>query len=363
MTSQQRERIHNFSAGPAVLPVEVLEVVKSNLTNFENSGIGIMEMSHRSDLFQSIIEEAEQTLRNLLSIDKNYAVLFAVGGASLQFSMVPMNLQQQDMQANYILSGTWSKKAAAEAKRFTSVHIAASSEEDGFKSLPKDIVLSENPSYVHYTSNNTIVGTQYREEPKAEGTPLICDASSDFLHRKINIEKYGLIYAGAQKNIGTAGVTVLIVRKDLLKRSSPDLPTMCNYNTFVDSSSLYNTPPTFAIYVVREILRWIEGLGGLEAIEKRNQEKAAVLYNKIDSSEFYTGFSEPEVRSLMNITFRLATEELENTFIQQANNSGFSGLKGHRSVGGIRASTYNALPIEGVKALVEFMNEFESKFG
>jgi len=320
-------------------------------------------MSHRGTHFKGIIEETTERLKTLLGLSDQYAVLYATGGATNQFSMVPMNLLREDETANYILSGPWSEKALAEAEKFGQTHIAASSKEASYKSIPAEISPSPNPAYLHFTSNNTIVGTQFSAEPDAGDAPLVCDASSDFLHKKIDVTRYGLIYAGAQKNLGPAGVTVIIARKDLLERSSDTLPVLMNYQTYAKTDSLYNTPPTFPIYVVREVLRWIEAQGGLEAMETRNKEKASLLYQRIDSSDFYRGHAEARSRSLMNVTFRLHSEDLEQKFIAQAEAAGLLGLKGHRSVGGLRASIYNAFPVEGVKKLVQFMDEFESLNG
>jgi len=274
-----------------------------------------------------------------------------------------MNFLRENETANFILTGPWSEKAFAEAGKFGQTHIAASSKEGSYKEIPTEIAPSPNPAYLHFTSNNTIVGTQFSAEPEAGEAPLVCDASSDFLHKKIDVTRYGLIYAGAQKNLGPAGVTVVIVRKDLLERSSDNLPVLMNYQTYAKKDSLYNTPPTFPIYVVREVLRWIEAQGGLEAMEMRNKEKASLLYRRIDRSDFYRGHAEARCRSLMNVTFHTHSEQLEQEFIAQAEAAGLLGLKGHRSVGGLRASIYNAFPLEGVEELVQFMDEFESMNG
>lgn len=372
------ERIYNFNPGPAVLPLPVLEEVRDNLLNYQGTGLGIMEMSHRGGAFKKIIEGAEADLRSLLSIPENYAVIFATGGATNQFSMVPMNLLRPGEQANYIISGSWAKKASEEAGKFGEVHLAASSKEEGFKRIPREISLSAQPSYLHFTSNNTIVGSQFLSEPVVPATdvpvsdlpvsgacrcPLVCDASSDALSRPLDVVKYGLIYAGAQKNLGPAGVTLVVVRKDILERCPAGLPVMMDYRTYSEHGSLYNTPPTLPIYVVGLVLKWLLKIGGLAEIKRRNEEKAALLYECIDRSGFYQAVVEKESRSRMNITFRLPSEDLEAQFVKAAEGSGFSGLKGHRSVGGIRASVYNAFPCEGVRALCSFMEEFERTKG
>lgn len=353
------KRIFNFSAGPAVLPEEVVARVRDNLLCYKDSGLGVMEMSHRGAEFTEIITKAEKSLRSLLEISDDYAVVFTTGGASQQFSMVPMNLLKKGTTAEYILTGAWSKKAAAEAKKFGEVSIAADGSGDNFTSIPEQLQLVDSSAYVHFTSNNTIFGTQFHKEPDIDDRVLVCDASSDFLHRKIDISKYGIVYAGAQKNIGPAGVTLVIIRKDLLERANDSLPVMMDYRTYVENNSLYNTPPTFPIYVVSEVLQWLESLGGLDAIYERNTQKAGLLYSAIEASSFYRAVVAEKDRSLMNVTFRLPSEELEKKFIQSATAQGLSGLKGHRSVGGIRASIYNAFPVAGVEALTEFMSAFE----
>ncbi len=353
------KRIYNFSAGPAVLPVKVVEKVRDNLLNFDGCGMGVMELSHRGPQFKQIIEDCEANLRELLSIGSDYAVVFTTGGATNQFSMVPMNLAKADGgAASYVVTGSWSKKALAEAKRFTETQVAGTSEDKNFSYLPKNLDIPQNASYVHFTSNNTIFGTQYQNEPEAGGNALVCDASSDFLHKKLDVSKYGLIYAGAQKNLGPAGVTIAIIRKDLLERAPDSLPKMLDYRTYVEGASLSNTPPAFPIYVVGEVLKWLKDQGGLDKMEARNREKAAILYDYIDGNDFYAGTAEKESRSVMNVCFRLKDENLEAEFIKVAGESGFNGLKGHRSVGGVRASIYNAFPKEGVEELVKFMGQF-----
>lgn len=357
------ERIFNFSAGPAVLPLEVIETAKENLLSFGNSGIGIMELSHRSAEFEGVLNAAIENLRELLNISADYAVIFTTGGASNQFSMVPLNLRAAGQTADYIVSGSWAEKAFAEAKRFGETHAAASSKDRNFCYIPTELKLSHNPAYLHFTSNNTIFGTQFSQEPNVGSTLLVCDASSDMLCRKIDVAKYGLIYAGAQKNLGPAGVTLVVLRKDLLARTPGNLPIMLDYNTYAKHNSLYNTPPTFPIYVAGEVFKWIKAQGGLSAIEKRNREKAGILYQAIDSTPFYQGTADKDSRSLMNVTFRLANHDLEPVFAKEALAAGFSGLEGHRSVGGMRASIYNAFPKAGIEALVAFMREFERKHG
>jgi len=358
-------RVYNFSAGPATLPEEVLLEVKENLLSYKGTGLSVMEMSHRSKTFDDIIKTAEEDLRKLLNIGENYSVLFLQGGATLQFSMVPLNLMPPNFKADYINTGAWSKKAIKEAERVGDVNIAASTEEENFTRLPgqNEFNLTPDASYVHFTSNNTIFGTEFKTEPDVGNVPLVCDASSDILSRKIDVNKYALIYAGAQKNMGPAGCTLVIIRKDMLERSSNDLHTYLNYNTHVAKNSLYNTPPAFAVYVIGLVYKWLLNNGGIEAMEKLNKEKANLLYDYIDGSDgYFKGtVTVKEDRSLMNVTFRMANEELEKKFIEEATNKGFVGLKGHRSVGGLRASIYNAFPKKGVEDLVQFMDDFKKK--
>jgi len=356
------KRIYNFSAGPAILPEEVLLEAQKDLYSYKGSGMSVMEMSHRGKIFDGIINAAEADLRKLLNINDDYAVLFLQGGATLQFSMVPLNLMPPKNKADYIVTGSWAKKAVKEAKRVGTVNIAASTEEEKFVRLPKQEELKLDPeaAYVHYASNNTIYGTQWKTEPVVGNVPLVCDASSDFLHKKIDINKYGVIYAGAQKNIGPAGVVVVIIRKDLLERSADTLHTYMNYKVHVEGKSMYNTPTTFGIYIAGLVFKWLLKMGGLQEMYKRNIDKAGILYEAIDSSDgFYKGTVASEDRSLMNVTFRLPNEELEKKFIEEAKAMGMEGLKGHRSVGGIRASIYNAFPKKGIEALVDFMTDFK----
>ena len=360
------KRIYNFAAGPAILPEPVLKEAQEQLWALPGVGMSILEISHRSKTFDRIIAEAKEGLKSLLGIGDDYSLLFLQGGASLQFSMVPLNLLVKNKKADYIVTGSWSKKAVKEAKRVGTVNIAASTEDGNFKRIPKQEELKLDPQadYVHFTSNNTIYGTEWHKEPEVGNVPLICDASSDILHKKIDVNKYALIYAGAQKNIGPSGVTLVILRKDLLERSSDSLHTMLNYKTHVENDSLYNTPNTFGIYIIALVCKWLKSIGGLDGMYKINKEKADVLYKCIDESGgYYKGHADKDSRSLMNITFNLATEELEKKLISEATAAGFDGLKGHRSVGGLRASVYNAFPKKGVEDLVSFMKDFQKKNG
>lgn len=367
-------RIFNFSPGPAVLPEEVVAEARDNLLSLGATGIGILEISHRSKEFEAIMAETEANLRTLLGLTADYRVLFLTGGASLQFSMVPMNLLKAGQTADYIVTGEWSKRAVVEAQRVGNVHIAASTESENFRRIPvaSELHFSEKPAYVHFTTNNTIFGTQWHREPELQGLktaahPLVADMSSDFLSRPVDVERYGLIYAGAQKNAGPAGLTMVLLREELLtldKAEQERLPMLLNYRTHIASKSLYNTPPVFAIYITHLVLRWLLRNGGLDAMSRRNQEKASLIYQAIDAMpQFYRGHAERGSRSLMNITFRLPTEALEEAFAKQAKAQGMDGLKGHRSVGGLRASVYNAFPLEGAQALAQFMADFAQKNG
>jgi len=359
-----KKRIYNLSAGPAILPEEVLLEAQDEFFSYKDAGMSVMEMSHRSKAYDEIFKGAQNDLRKLLDIDESYEILFLQGGATLQFSMVPLNLMPPNNKADYINTGAWSKKAIKEAKRVGEVNVAATSEESNFNRIPKqnELNLSPDASYVHFTSNNTIFGTQFKNEPEAGNVPLVCDASSDMLHKKININKYGILYAGAQKNMGPAGVAVVIIRKDLLERCSDDLHTYLNYSIHVSKDSLYNTPPSYSVYIVGLVYKWLLNMGGLDEMYRRNIEKANILYDFIDSSDgFFKGTAENEDRSLMNITFRLPNEELEKKLIAFGAENGFTNLKGHRSVGGLRASIYNAFPKKGVEDLVEFMKDFKNK--
>ena len=357
------DRIYNFSAGPAVLPEPVLRKAQEAIWNAAGSGIGIMEHSHRGKVFDRIINEAEAACRSLAGIPDDYHVLFLQGGASLQFAMIPMNLLPADRTADYLLTGVWAQKAVKEARILgRTVHIAGSSEATNFDRIPApgEIKYSSSPAYVHLTTNNTIYGTQWKSEPAVPaGAPLVADTSSDMYSRPMDIRKYGLIYAGAQKNLGPSGVVLVIVRKDLVEAGPKTLPTMLQYRTFAADRSLYNTPPTFGIYVVGEVFKWIGSQGGLAAMAEHNAAKAKLLYDYIDASDFFRGTVQPDSRSLMNVCFRAPTAELEARFISEATKRGLDGLKGHRSVGGMRASIYNACPRPAVEALVAFMKEFE----
>ena len=359
------ERILNFSAGPAVLPLPVLEQAQRDLVALPGVGMSILEISHRSKTFDEIIGQAESSLRELLGIPDNYRVLFLQGGASLQFSMVPMNLLSKDAIADYIITGSWSQKAAKEAKRVGKVNIAATTEDTNFSRIPQqhELKLDHSAAYVHITTNNTIFGTEWKKEPEVGDVPLVADASSDILSRSIPLEKYALIYAGAQKNMGAAGVTLVIIRNDLLELIPDHLHTMLDYRTHIEGNSLYNTPNTFGIYIMHLVCKWLQEKGGLLAMERENAAKAKLLYDVIDASGFYRGHADADSRSLMNVTFRLPSEDLEKQFVKESTAAGLDGLKGHRSVGGLRASIYNAFPHSGVEALVAFMKEFESKNG
>jgi phosphoserine aminotransferase len=360
------KRIYNFSAGPAILPEDVLKEAQENLFMLPGVGMSVLEISHRSKVFDKIIAEAQDNLKKLLGISDDYHLLFLQGGASLQFSMVPMNLMPPVNKADYIVTGSWSKKAVKEAKRVGTVNIAATTESETFARIPKkeELKLDKEAAYVHFTSNNTIYGTQWHNEPEVGSVPLVCDASSDILHKKIDVSKYALIYAGAQKNMGPSGVTFVIIRKDMVERSQDNLHSMLNYKIQVENNSLYNTPSVFGIYIINLVSKWLLNIGGLDGMYKINKEKAELLYRCIDESGgFFKGHAQPESRSLMNITFRLGSEELEKKLISEATAAGFDGLKGHRSVGGLRASIYNAFPKKGVEDLVSFMKDFQQKNG
>ena len=358
-------RIVNFSAGPAVLPVGVLEQAQRDLLSLPGVGMSILEISHRSKPFDEIIEGCEADVRALAGIPPGYHVLFLQGGASLQFSMVPMNLLAPQASADYIVTGAWSQKAVKEAERVGGVTIAASTESDNFSRVPRqdELTLDPRAAYVHYTTNNTIFGTEFHYVPDVGGVPLVADTSSDMFSGPLDVSKFALIYAGAQKNLAPAGLTLVIVRDDMLTRTPPTLPTMLQYGVHVENKSMYNTPPVFAIYIMRLVLAWLLKQGGLAAIETRNARKADTLYAEIDRTGFYRGHAKKDSRSRMNVTFRLPSEELEQKFAKEATAAGLDGLKGHRSVGGIRASIYNAFPEEGVDALVQFMAEFQRRNG
>jgi phosphoserine aminotransferase len=358
-------RIHNFSAGPAVLPVEVLEEAQRNLLELPGVGMSILEISHRSKTFDDIIQGCEADMRTLAKIPADYKVLFLQGGASLQFSMVPMNLLPPGGSADYIVTGVWGQKAVKEAKKVGAVKIAGTTETENFTGVPaqKDLKLDPDAAYVHMTSNNTIYGTEWHWLPDTGKVPLVSDMSSDIFSRPVDVGKHALIYAGAQKNLAPAGVTLVIVREDMLKRSPASLHTMLSYAVHAENQSLYNTPPVFPIYVMRLVMTWLLKNGGLEAMAERNARKAGKLYAEIDRTGYYRGHAKKDARSRMNVTFRLPSEDLEKKFAKEATAAGLDGLKGHRSVGGMRASIYNAFPEAGVDALVDFMKEFERKNG
>jgi phosphoserine aminotransferase len=357
--------IYNFSAGPAVLPKDVLQQVQAEMVDWHGSGMSVMEMSHRGKEFMGIAAEAEADLRELMGIPANYKVLFLQGGASSQFAMVPMNLLRSKTSADYLNTGEWSKKAIKEAKKYGTVNVVASSEDKNFSYAPAQDrwKLDPDAAYVHYTPNETIGGVEIFWTPDTGDIPLVADMSSTILSRPIDVSRFGLIYAGAQKNIGPAGLTIVIVREDLLGQTVPGTPTMFDYKTHADNESMYNTPPTFAMYTAGLVFKWLKGRGGLRAMEQTNREKAGLLYNYLDSADFYNSPVAKDNRSLMNIPFTLKDSALDEAFLKLAKERGLLQLKGHRSVGGMRASIYNAMPIEGVRALVDTMREFEKSHG
>ncbi|MGD9486467.1 MAG: phosphoserine transaminase [Calditrichaceae bacterium] len=357
-----KDRIFNFNAGPAALPLSVLEEAQRDLLNYKGEGLSVMEMSHRSKTFDKIIKDTENLMKEIMGIPDGYKVLFFQGGATLQFAAVPMNLLPDGKSADYINTGTWSTKAIEEAKKLgKNVNVIASSEDKNFTYIPDGFKLTPDASYLHMTSNNTIYGTQWQKFPETGSVPLICDMSSDINCRKVDVSKFAMIYAGAQKNMGPSGVTIVIIREDLLERSPKNIPTMTSYKIIGGKDSLYNTPPTFGIYLIKLVLEWMKNSGGLSKVEAMNRKKADLLYTAIDSTDFYKGTVRKEDRSLMNVTFRLPSEELEQKFIAGAIENNMIGLKGHRSVGGIRASIYNAVPVEAIEALVRYMKDFEKK--
>lgn len=360
------ERVYNFNAGPTVLPASVLKEAQRELLNYNGSGMSILETSHRSKQYEQINTEAEELLKELFRVPDNYRVLFIQGGASTQFGMVPYNFLTEGKSADYILTGIFAEKAYNEAKKIGNTNIAGSTKDIGYTRITRseEIKYSDNPCYVHITSNNTVFGTEWKDYPDTGSIPLIADMSSDILSRKIDVSKFALIYAGAQKNLGPSGVTAVIIRNDMLEKIPENLLTMWKYDTFAKDNSIYNTPPVFSVYILNLVLKWVKSIGGLEVIEKQNIEKANIIYDVIDKSNgFYKGHAEKESRSLMNITFRLQNEELEKVFVEEASKAGLKGLKGHRSAGGIRASVYNAMSIEGCQALVKFMNRFLNRNG
>ena len=356
-------RVYNFSAGPAVLPEEVLREVADEMMDYNGTGMSVMEMSHRSKAYQQIIDEAEQDLRDLMNIPDNYKVLFLQGGASTQFAMIPMNLMKNGV-ADYIVTGQWAKKAYQEAQKYGKANKIASSEDKTFSYIPdcSDLPISEDADYVYICENNTIYGTKFKELPNTKGKTLVADVSSCFLSEPVDVTKYGLIYGGVQKNIGPAGVVIAIIREDLIPEEvDASVPTMLQYKIHVDNGSMYNTPPAYGIYVCGKVFKWLKKMGGLDAMKKHNEEKAKVLYDFLDSSELFKGTVVKEDRSLMNVPFVTGNDELDAKFVKEAKEAGFENLKGHRSVGGMRASIYNAMPIEGVQKLVEFMKKFEEE--
>lgn len=357
-------RIFNFNPGPATLPLEVLEEARDEMLNYRDTGISVMEMSHRSPEFEEIINSAQSLFLEVAELSSEHQVLFLQGGASLQFSMVPFNFLTPDATADYIVTGSFAKKALQEGAKIGKTNIAASNDSNNYTAIPRqeDIALSSNSAYLHLTTNNTIYGTQWKYVPESGSVPLIADMSSDILSRKMEMKKFDLIYAGAQKNLGPAGVTVVVISKSLLEQASSSLPPILSYKTHAENGSLYNTPPCFPIYIVKLVLEWLKKKGGLAAVQEANEKKAHLLYNVIDKSDgYYTGHAVKKDRSEMNVTFHLPEEQLEKEFLDKASSEGLIGLKGHRSVGGIRASIYNAMPIEGCETLAQFMKDFKQK--
>ncbi len=363
MATATPERVFNFSAGPATMPVPVLEEARDALLSLGSTGIGILEHSHRGKAFLKEYHEAVALIREVGGVPDDYEVLFLQGGASLQFAMVPMNFLAKDQTADYLVTGSWAEKAAKEAKAFGNVHTVCSSKDGNFNYIPKGREYSGKAEYVHFTSNNTIFGTQFQTEPEPAGDAfLVCDASSDIFSRPFDVSKYGLIYAGAQKNLGPSGVTLVLVRKDLVAKGKADLPAMLKYSTYAENESMYNTPPTFGIYVVKLVVKWIKEQGGLPAMHARNLAKATKLYEYLDASGLFKAtVTDPHSRSLMNVTFVTGDDALDDKFIKFASSRGLDGLKGHRSVGGMRASIYNAFPLAGIDALVDTMRQFETE--
>ena len=358
------DRVFNFNPGPATLPLSVLEQAREEFLNYRGDGLSILEMSHRSKTFEQIINDAVSDVKKVMGFGDNYSVMFLQGGATGQFAAVPLNLAVKGKPALYINTGSWSKKAISEAKKLgIQYEVIASSETDNFSHIPNDFKIKPDASYLHITSNNTIFGTQWADYPDSGNVPLVADMSSDLYCRRFDPKKFALIYAGAQKNAGPAGVTIVILRNDLLTRSHDDIPTILNYNIFADKNSLYNTPNCFGIYLVGLVMKWILDQGGIDKVEKVNKEKANLIYQTVDGTDFYRGTAKEDSRSIMNITFRLPSEDLEKKFVSEATAAKLVGLKGHRSVGGIRASIYNAMSLDGVKALVNFMKDFEKKNG
>ncbi|HGY11896.1 MAG TPA: 3-phosphoserine/phosphohydroxythreonine transaminase [Desulfobacterales bacterium] len=360
-----KDRIHNFNAGPAALPLPVLEEIKDSFLNFKGSGMSITEVSHRSPWFDDVINDAIERTKRLLKLDDQYHVLFLQGGASMQFCMAPLNFLSDGRSADYINTGTWSTKAIKEAQiQNKPIKVVASSEDKNFCYIPNNISFNKDAAYVHLTSNNTIKGTQFESLPDTGQVPMVIDMSSDIMSKPLDMSNIGMIYAGAQKNIGPAGVCMVIIRQDLLDLSPDNIPTMLNYNTFANKNSMFNTPPCFAIYTIQLVIKWLEEtIGGLEQMDVKNREKADLLYNFLDDSSFYRATADKGSRSLMNVTFRLPNEDLEKAFVAKAVENGMGGLKGHRSVGGCRASIYNATGLDAINDLVSLMKEFEKTSG
>jgi phosphoserine aminotransferase len=356
-----KDRIFNFNPGPAALPLEALEEAQKDLLNYKSEGLSILEMSHRSKTFEGILNETIRLMKEVMAIPENYKIIFFQGGATLQFAAVPLNLIGPGQHADYINTGAWSKKAIAEAKKLgKTINVIATSEDEKFSYIPKNFTVTPDAAYVHVTSNNTIFGTQWPSYPNPGKVPMVCDMSSDIACRRVDMSQFALIYAGAQKNIGPAGVTVVIMRDDLVEKSPDNIPTMLSYKIIGGENSLHNTPSCFSIYLIKLVMEWIQRSGGLVRIEENNKKKAEMLYNAIDNSGgYYRGTVKTDSRSLMNITYRLPSEELEEKFVGEAKKAGLLGLKGHRSVGGIRASLYNAVSVEAVQKLVEFMQKFQ----
>ncbi len=363
--STDHKRVFNFNPGPAALPLEVLQQAQAEMLDYRGTGMSVMEISHRSKEFEAIMQAADADLRELIGIPANYKIMFLQGGASLQFAMVPMNLRAAGASADYVVTGTWSKTAFKEAQKLGTTRAAANLEPSGFNDLPATLDLDPKAAYLHFTSNETIHGVEFSREPiPPAGVPLVCDASSDFISRPIDVAKYALIYAGAQKNAGPAGVVIVIAREDMLERTPANTPVMLDYKTLAASGSLHNTPPCYAIYIAGLTFKWAKQMGGLKAISDRNRAKAAMVYKAIDESGgFYRGHARPAARSVMNIPFRLPAEELEDAFASESKKNDLIGLKGHRSVGGMRASLYNALDIKAAEALTSFMRDFQKRHG
>lgn len=355
------ERVYNFSAGPSMLPLEVLERAQKELLNYGESGQSVMEMSHRSKEYKAIIDRAEATLREIMEIPDNYKVLFLQGGASTQFAMIPLNLFSDKKVADYVNTGQWSKKAIAEAKRYGTINVVGDSSDKTFTYIPEldPSTFTPDADYFHITMNNTIYGTKYTELPQTGNVPLVADISSMALSEVIDVSKFGLLYAGAQKNIGPAGLTIVIIREDLIGKAMDITPTMLKYDIHAKEGSMYNTPPTYSIYISKLVYEWVKEKGGVAAVQKINEQKAAIFYDYLDNSAMFKGTVVPKDRSLMNIPFVTGNEDLDSKFVKEATSAGFINLKGHRSVGGMRASIYNAMPIEGIEKLIDFMKEFE----